>query len=536
MYYYGTIEALKIKEKAMINLIPVPRKHIKQNGQFVFDNPSVKSDFDMPLLELKRSENADIIIKQNTALEDEGYILNITRDKIFIESKDEAGAYYALQSIRQLSRYELGERKVDCCFIEDAPRFKWRGLQLDSSRHFWTVEQIKKYLDNMFMMKLNVFHWHLTDDQGWRLEIKKYPLLTQIGSKRKYTHTNGWGCKDIIDEPYEGFYSQDQIRDIVEYANARNIMIVPEVDFPAHCAAALAAYPQLACRELEREVPGYFGGIIPENVLGIKDWNRTICVGKESTIQFVLDVIDEVCDLFPSPYFHIGGDEAPKDEWKKCPHCQKAIANNNLKNEEDLQGWFNNHILEYLKSKGRQLIGWNEILAADNLDKSIIAQYWTPKRDKNVEKYIKNGGKVIMSKHQAFYFDMPYALYPLKSTYNFKSEAYNISSDAILGVEGELWSEWIDNESRLELLTHPRMEALSEIAWSQYSKINWSDFKERLDDFKPLLKQLNTNYAIDKISLPKNRILKRKIQLKFRNGDIHLEDKLNEKYILQGEE
>lgn len=521
----------------MINLIPIPRKYIKQNGQFVFsDKQSIKSDFDMPLLDLERSDDANIIIKQNTALEDEGYVLDITREKILIQSKSEAGAYYALQSLRQLSRYDLGQNKVDCCYIDDAPRFKWRGLELDSSRHFWTVEQIKKFIDNMFMMKLNVFHWHLTDDQGWRLEIKKYPLLTEIGSKRKYSHTNGWGCKDIIDEPYEGFYSQEQIREIVEYANNRNIMIVPEIDFPAHCAAVLAAYPELACREIKRDVPGYFGGIIPESVLKIKDWNRPICPGKENTVQFVLDVIDEVCDLFPAPYFHIGGDEAPKDEWKKCPHCQKAIKDNNLKNEEDLQGWFNNRVLEHLKAKGRQLIGWNEILEAGNLDKSIIAQYWTLNRDENVEKYVKNGSKVIMSKHQAFYFDMPYAMYPLSNTYNFKSEDYNISSDAVLGIEGELWTEWIDNQNRLELLMHPRIEALSEVAWSQYRWINWSDFKNRLNNFKPVLEALDINYAVDRISLPKSRYRRNKIQLKFRNGDIHLEDKLNEEYKSRGED
>ncbi len=524
-------------EISMINLIPIPRKHIRQNGEFVFnDGICVKSDFELELLNLERNDNAQLIIRKNTALEDEGYVLNVTKEKIEIESKSEAGAYYALQSIRQLSRYELGQRKLDCCFIEDAPRFKWRGLQLDSSRHFWSIEQIKKLLDNMFMMKLNVFHWHLTDDQGWRVEIKKYPLLTEIGSVRKNTQTNGWGSKEMIEEEYSGYYTQEQIREIVEYAGARNIMIVPEVDFPAHSAAALAAYPQLACRELQREVPGYFGGLIPERVLGIKDWNRTICVGKESTLNFVFDVIGEICELFPAPYFHIGGDEAPKDEWKKCPHCQKAIKENKLKNEEDLQGWFNNCIFEYLRSKGKQLIGWNEILKAGNLDKSIVAQYWTPKRDKNAEKHAKAGGKLIMSNHQSFYFDMPYGKYPLTNTYNYTSEKFRVSSDAILGVEGELWTEWIDSTDRLELMTYPRMQALSEVAWSQQSKRSWSGFKERLDSFKPFYKALDINYAVDKLSLPKNRTSRIHIEKMFMRGDIHLEDKLNKEYIAQGED
>lgn len=523
----------------MANLIPVPDKYFEQEGEFVFpEKPVIKSDFELLLIDSQCGENAQIVICRDESLLSEAYTLDIKPEQIIIKSSDKAGAYYALQSLRQLSRYELGKRRVRCCSVADAPRFKWRGFQLDSSRHFWTVEQVKKYLDIMFMMKLNVFHWHLTDDQGWRIEIKKYPLLTEIGSKRSFTHINGWGSKQILNEEYSGFYTQDEIRDVVSYAQERGIMIVPEIDFPAHAAAAIAACPELACRELKRDVPGYFGGIIPEKVFGIKDWNRTICVGKENTVQFVFDVIDEVCELFPAPYFHIGGDEAPKDEWKKCPHCQKAIKDNSLKNEEDLQGWFNNRILEHLKAKGKRLIGWNEILKAENLDKTVIAQYWTPKRDKNAEKHANTGGSIIMSNHKSFYFDMPYAMYPLKNTYDYSPEAFGVNKENVknvLGVEGELWTEWIDNCERLEFLMFPRMQALSEVAWSKEENRSWTDFCSRLEDFKVYYKLLGVNFAVNKASSPKSLLNRLRVNAKFRNGDVHLEDKQNQKYMSKGE-
>ncbi len=523
----------------MINLIPIPKKCVEGNGYLMLgESIKLKSDFELPLLDLEHSEDAAIVIKKDDTIGGESYTLSVTQNGVLIKAGDEAGAYYALQSLRQLTKYEFGVRRVKCCEIEDSPRFKWRGLQLDTARHFWSVDEIKRYLDNMFMMKLNVFHWHITDDQGWRLEIKKYPLLTEIGSVRKYTQLNGWKSTELDNTEYRGYYSQDDVREIVEYAKARSIMIVPEIDFPAHCAAAIAAYPYLACRELDRPVPGYFGATIPEKLQGIKDWNRTICIGKERTIQFVKDVIDEVCELFPAPYFHIGGDEAPKDEWKKCPHCQKIIKDNNLKNEDDLQGWFNNLVLEHLKTKGRQLIGWNEILAADNLDKTIIAQYWTPERDKNAEKHANSGGSIIMSNHKSFYFDMPYGKYPLKNTYDYSPERFGVNKQNIknvLGVEGEVWTEWIDSAERLDMMLFPRLQALSEVAWSCDENRNWKSFLERLDSFKVFYKLLGINYAVDKVTMPVNLFDRLNVELKFLKGDTLVETRRNREYIAKGE-
>ena len=276
----------------MLQLIPLAYYAQEKGGVFAIDEQlKVNSDFDLKLLKLEKAQDGKLVIKKDSSLDKEEYKLEVTPDLISIKASSETGAYYALQTLRQIGRFELGSKEIPCCIINDKPRFSWRGVQLDESRHFFGKEYVKKLLDMMFMLKLNVFHWHLTDDQGWRIEIKKYPLLTEIGSKRAYTQIHGWGSTDIINEEYSGFYTQDDIKEIVDYAAKRGIMVVPEIDFPAHCAAAIAAYPWLACREINRDVPGYFGGAIPQRKLRQFDWNRPICPGKDKTVDFVKNVM-----------------------------------------------------------------------------------------------------------------------------------------------------------------------------------------------------------------------------------------------------
>lgn len=519
-----------------MHLIPNPRAYQALDGAFTLqDGEKVKSELRIPLVRTTTRE-ARIIVTRNPALQKEAYTLNVTPEKVHITAATPIGAYYALQSLRILADYDIGGRTVPCCSIHDAPRWGWRGMSLDESRHFFGKEEVKRLLDMLFMMKLNVFHWHLTDDQGWRIEIKKYPRLTEIGSKRTCTQVDGWHTSHMVNEPHEGFYTQEDIRETVAYANARGIMVVPEIDMPAHFAAAQAAYPWLACRELEREVPGYFGGRVP-TLHGIRDWNRSACLGKESTFQFIFDVIDEVCELFDAPYFHIGGDEAPKDEWKKCPHCQAKMKEMHLNDVEELQGWFNNRVLEYVKQKGKRLIGWNEILAAGNLDPSVIGQYWTPKRDKNVERHIARGGDVILSNHRSFYFDMTYGQYPLSYTYDFDPGRYHIpprSYDHVLGVEAEVWTEWIDKRPKLDLNVYPRMQALAEVAWSAEERKKYADFKERLEAFKPTLDALGIGYAVTSVAEP-GTFQRQKPRRLFYCGDTHYELKLNEERKAKGE-
>ena len=525
-------------------IIPAPKAFEKKDGCYLLaDEVKVQSDFPLPLLENEVTfcETSDIRIVRDETVAKEGYRVSVTPESITVSASAPIGAYYALQSLCQLSGYDLGEREIPCCEIDDAPRFSWRGLQLDESRHFFGMDTVKRLLDTMFAQKLNVFHWHLTDDQGWRIEIKKYPLLTEIGSQREYTYTGGWNSFKMERAPYGGYYTQEQIKEIVAYAWERGIMVVPEIDFPAHCASAMAAYPYLSCFENVKEVPGYFGGIVPQWKYFDWRWNKTVCCGKESTFRFIFDVLDEVCELFDAPYLHMGGDEAPQGEWKHCQKCQALMRQHHLKNESELQGWFENEVCRYLKTKGRKLIAWNDVLKADNLhteDKDLVIQYWTPKRDKRAEDYINSGGTAIMSNHQAFYFDMPYAMYPLTNTYHYRPEDFGINSrniDNILGVEGELWSEWIPDSDKLEMLAFPRVQALSEVAWSPKEKRDFDDFKRRWNAYKPVLEQKGIHYAVDKISLPKDRGARNNICRKFRRGNPYLEVELNKDYKAKGE-
>ena len=487
------------------------------------------------------NDRAFIRVKQESDLAKEAYRLTVTKEGACVYYSTETGLLWGIQTLRQALEqanfFTSGSAKyLPMVDIKDAPKYDWRGFHIDVVRHMFTVDYLKKVIDCLSFYKINKLHLHLTDDQGWRIEIKKYPRLTEIGSKRTCTQVDGWHTSHMVNEPHEGFYTQEDIREIVAYANARGIMVVPEIDMPAHFAAAQAAYPWLACRELEREVPGYFGGRVP-TLHGVMDWNRSACLGKESTFQFIFDVIDEVCELFDAPYFHIGGDEAPKDEWKKCPHCQAKMKEMHLNDVEELQGWFNNRVLEYVKQKGKRLIGWNEILAAGNLDPSVIGQYWTPKRDKNVERHIARGGDVILSNHRSFYFDMTYGQYPLSYTYDFDPGRYHIlprSYDHVLGVEAEVWTEWIDKRPKLDLNVYPRMQALAEVAWSAEERKKYADFKERLEAFKPTLDALGIGYAVTSVAEP-GTFQRQKPRRLFYCGDTHYELKLNEERKAKGE-
>ncbi len=519
----------------MLSIIPYPKKVKENKGRFLIcDNQKIKSAFDLPLISEHLTQNSsNIEIFCDDEISKEGYNLIVTPNDVKIFASTQIGAYYALTTLRKISKYDLGSRVVPCCEISDEPKFAWRGLQLDESRHFFGVENVKKLIDLMFLEKLNVFHWHLTDDTGWRIEIKQYPLLTEIGSKRKYSQINGWKNDEIENKEYGGFYTQEEIKNVINYAKERGIEIVPEIDFPAHCASLLAAYKDVACREIETEVPGYFGGFIPEKVHNNKDWNRTLCVSKDKTYEMIFNILDEVCELFESNYLHVGGDEAPLSEWKKCPSCQKLMKDEGHKNERELQGYFENKILEYARSKNKKIIGWYEILKAKNIEKNcddVVVQYWTPQRDKRAEDFVNNGGKMIMSNHKSFYFDMTYAQYPLKNTYNYSPSDFGVDENNIsnvLGVEGELWTEWIRDMAKLEMNLVPRLQALSEVAWSD-SK-NYKDFLARLEMFKPVLNVLGVNWARDEISMPKNLLKRKKIVSSFFKNNTYLEVELNEK-------
>ncbi len=535
----------------MINIVPKPYHAVEKKGSKKLTRESVvyvdsrlkdcisafsdNFDFiDSGRYCFDEAGECDIKIDYNPSVKDEGYNIECTPKCLKIEASGYAGLLYAAMSLKQLAYFQLkdaeSEIEIPCLDIQDEPRYGYRGVQLDESRHFFGEENVKRLLRLMAFYKLNRFHWHLTDDQGWRIEIKKYPLLTEIGSKRKDTNIHGWRCTDMTGEPYEGYYTQEQIKDIVKYAQSLNITIIPEIDMPAHFAAAMAAYNWLGCREIPCEVHWFFGGKVPAS-MNWKDWNRSACAGKESTYEFIFNVIDEIAELFPAEFFHIGGDEAPKDEWKTCPNCQKTMRENGLKNVEDLQGYFNNRIAKHLEEKGKRLIVWNEALKANNLDMSVVGQYWTPQHDPNVKKELKKGRNMIISKHQAFYFDMCHCQYPLSRTYKFEATKSIVPSDCeeqVLGLEGHCWSEWIPDVKKLDMQLFPRALALSEDAWSRKYDKDIKDFYARLPYQEEILDSMGVNYAEPEVADPKGIIHRKKEIDKWHKCDQDRELRLND--------
>lgn len=533
----------------MISIIPAPNNlTVKEGNCYLYKKRMLlKIDSELAAIEklvgrylgavTENSEDeAHIEFIFDDTLGEETYSLITEAYKAKVFAGTYSGAFYGLMTLRQLFLADANDTETLCCeqveILHDGPVHQWRGLQLDESRHFFGKETVKKYLDFMALYKLNRFHWHLTDDQGWRIEIEKYPLLTEIGAYRKGSQLHAWTCPETDPTPHGGYYTKEDIKEIIAYAKERCIEIIPEIDFPAHSAAAIASYNNLACREIPCEVFDFCGGIIPQK-RGIKSWNRTLCLGKDEVIDFVKDVIDEVAELFPFPYFHVGGDEAPTDEWKKCPHCQKRIKDEKLKNEVNLQAWFTNVINAHLKEKGKTMIGWNEVLASKNTDTDVVAQYWTPKKDKNVLKHLKKGGQVILSNHKSFYFDMHYSYCTPKGTYSFKPEKVKIKKelkDSVLGYEAEMWTEWITNENQLFFMLFNRGLALSENAWS--IKKDYSFFKTRLNSHKKLMKNMGIYFGNDLITMQKNKGYKKRKAKK--NGFSHKhydsEYRLNELY------
>jgi hexosaminidase len=375
--------------------------------------------------------------------------------------------------------------RIPCLVIEDWPRFRWRGFMFDEGRHFHGKQTVRQLLDLMALHKLNVFHWHLTEDQGWRIEIKKYPRLTEVGARRAGTNKTILGKRhDGI--PHGGFYTQEEIREIVAYAAERHITVVPEIEIPGHSLAALAAYPELSCTGGPFEVATHFG-IFPD----------IYCAGKESTFTFLQDVLDEMMQLFPSPYIHIGGDEAPKKRWIACPDCQRRIREQGLEDEHALQVYITNRIGKYLESKGRRLMGWNQILEP-GLSKDAVVQYWFGDQKKLVEAIKIERRKVVMSTYLDTYLDHSYSLMPLSRAYRYDPVPPGFSAEdeaCILGLEFPLWTEWVPTRARLDYQAFPRLTAMAETGWTPKEQKDYTDFRKRLEGFLERLDRLGIGYA-----------------------------------------
>ena len=431
----------------------------------------------------------------------EGYELKVTPEAITIRAPEVEGLFHGVQSLRQLLPPQIEDRKsaarawdVPAMNIRDKPRFAWRGLMLDVGRHFFPISVIKKYIDLLAMHKMNVLHWHLTEDQGWRIEIKKYPKLTEIGSKRKASPL--FSDKYKLDgKSYGGFYTQGEIKEVVNYAASRFVNVVPEIEMPGHSMAALASYPELGCTGGPYEVRTFWE--IEENVY---------CAGNDKVFKFLEDVLEEVLELFPSRYIHIGGDECPKSMWQKCEKCQRRIAEEKLKDEDELQSYFIKRIGTFLNAKGRQLVGWDEILQG-GLAPGAIVMSWRGV-DGGMEA-ASQGHDAIMCPLNYTYLDYfqsedqqhePPAIggfLSMEMVYEFDPAPAGLSknlSKHILGAQGQLWSEFIHDERLLDYMAFPRACALAEVLWTSRELCDCDDFKRRLPQLLQRLESWNVNY------------------------------------------
>ncbi len=454
------------------------------------------------------SQEGAINIECDRQMSAEQYCLDIQSDRITITSGSAAGAFYGVQTLRQMiplealtSESSVRGFEVAAAQIEDKPTLEYRGAMLDVGRHFFPVDDVKEFIDILALHKINTFHWHLTEDQGWRVEIKKYPNLTEFGSVRKRTLIGkdpggeGYEKCDFDETPHAGYYTQEQIREIVQYAAERFITIIPEIEFPGHAVAALASYPWLGCTGEQYEV---------RQTWDIDD--RVFCIGKETTFEFVEGVLEEVIELFPSTYIHIGGDECPTKMWDKCPLCQKRMKQEGMTNLRHLQNYATARVEKFLLDRNRKLVGWDEILDGKGITPTAIVMSW-----RGVDggiKAAKSGNYAIMAPTTNCYFDYyqsedkdsePLAwggFLPVEKVYEMNPYE-GLTTDEqryILGVQGNVWTEYISNSDHMQYMLLPRLAALSEVAWSLNRK-DYDDFLERAQRLSKIYDVNGYNYA-----------------------------------------
>ena len=509
-----------------INIIPNPQEVIVGKGTFTINQQiSIVSStvsnntaiilqnylkkimgYQIEIIESEKSGTEIIQFKLNKSLEKEAYELIVSKIGIQIIASNNTGWFYGVQSLMQLfpvlpdSLKNISSVKIPVLSIKDAPRFSWRAFMLDEARYFKGMQQVKMLLDEMALLKMNVFHWHLTDDQGWRIEIKKYPLLTQIGSKRKSTQVGGWKSPIQSAEPHSGFYSQNEIKEIVQYAKERHITIVPEIEMPGHSSAAIAAYPWLGTAKKEIEVPIVFG--VGKDVYDVSD---------PKVYQFLTDVLDEVIVLFPTNVIHIGGDEVKYNHWKSSKTVKAYMKEKKLDTPAELQIFFTNSISQYLQSKGRRMMGWNEIMghnlhgyqeAADTkskqqLAKGTIIHFW--KGDVTLaNQAARNGYEIVNSLHSNTYLDYDYNSISLSKAYAFDPIPEKLNPkyhNKVLGTGCQMWGEWIPTNGHMHFQVFPRIAAYAEVGWTEKKNKNFDRFKAGLNKLQKHWEQKGIYYA-----------------------------------------
>ncbi|MBP4136890.1 beta-N-acetylhexosaminidase [Flavobacterium geliluteum] len=526
--FVSTVYSQKIYTEKEIQIIPKPLQLLIQPGVFEFSektkfvvNNVFQKEITAVLIEKFGAaagwspefsnaipQSNFIQFKTDETLNKEAYKLEVTSNVITITAKGNAGFIYGLETIRQLLPSAIESKNVvpnvkwqiPNVVITDEPRFQWRGLMLDLSRHFFDKNYIIQTIDRLYMLKMNVLHLHLVDDQGWRIEIKKYPKLTEIGAWRVDQENLAWNARLTVnpDEKgtYGGFLTQEELKEIVKYAATKNIEIIPEIEMPAHVSSAIASYPELACFNQRIGVPS--GGLWP-----ITD---IYCAGKETTFEFLQNVIDEVIAVFPSKYIHIGGDEATKTNWEKCPNCQKRMKDNGLKNSHELQSYFVKRMEKYINSKGRKIIGWDEILEGGLAPEATVMSWRGTKGGTDAA---EQGHDVIMTPESHCYFNFyqgpqneePIAFdgyTPLSKVYEFDPVVPTMTPEQakhVLGGQANLWAEHLPKPTDSEYMIFPRIAALAEVLWTKKESKNWNDFTDRLTFLLERYDYLGINYA-----------------------------------------
>ena len=498
------------------NLIPKPQNIIVGKDSFIISSKTIiqadKNSFEANYLrdlikiqtglDLKidskdKSKSIQLLLKQpdTISFDKEAYELNVSNDKIIISAFSSQGLFYGIQTLLQVIPFEKNkEISIPNLKISDQPKFQWRGMHLDVCRHFFSKEFIKKYIDYLAMYKMNTFHWHLTDDQGWRIEIKKYPKLTEIGAWRNGSMIGHYTDQTFDNIRYGGFYTQEEIKEIVAYAKERHITIVPEIEMPGHALAALAAYPEFSCTGGPFQV-GKTWGVLED-----------VFCPKDETFMFLENVLTEVMELFPSEYIHIGGDESPKVRWKSCPHCQKRIKDEDLKDEHELQSYFIQRIEKFVNSKGRKIIGWDEILEG-GLAPNAAVMSW-----RGTEGGIaaaKQKHFVVMSPGSHCYFDhyqgepknepIAFGGYTnVEKVYSFNPIPKELSTEEskyILGAQANVWTEYMNTPEHVEYMVFPRIAALSEVVWGTSNSKEYKKFEKRLISHFEIYDKKGINYS-----------------------------------------
>lgn len=511
------------------SLIPAPASAKWQKGSFTLTdktkiivsplNDETKLSADLLALLVKNPTGQTLVVAEGSkpangsvfmvldgsVKNDEGYRLEVTPKEVTIHARTAVGLFYAVQTIRQLLPAAVEKPLIitdlkltlPACEIADEPRFVYRGMHLDVGRHLFPLASIKRYIDMLALHKMNTFHWHLTEDQGWRIEIKKYPRLTEIGAYRKETVAGAQKkVGNTFDgKPYGGFYTQNEVREIVKYAKSKFITVIPEIEMPGHAIAALTSYPELSCTGGPFEV---------RKLWGVDD--DVFCAGNEQVFTFLQDVLSEVMDLFPSKYIHIGGDECPKKRWEKCDKCQKRMKDEGLKNELELQSYFIRRIEKFVSSKGRNIIGWDEILEG-GLAPGATVMSWRGEEGGIVA--AKSGHDVVMTPGKYTYFcyyqsenhdGQPLALggyVPLELVYSYNPTPKELTAEEqkhILGVQGCLWTEQIPTPEVLEFMAYPRTFAIAETGWTPDNMKNFENFVTRLKVLNKRYDAIGINY------------------------------------------